>query len=190
MEINKTGLTPVILSLNYDMMSYSYWTNSKENPSYYTKAALTYLSVFVLCVHCAFAIYLTVFYFPFSATCTGNPDLYLLLWQATQHDLPGVQRTTGPVAGPRGQERSVQGVRVRAQWLCHIVRTTGILSTINAVLPHPQPIPWFFYFFIGVCLVPTFSKMMLHASNNYDLKIYLGDLLYTNIEYSINKHVI
>lgn len=145
MEINKTGLTPVILSLNYDMMlSYSYWTNSKENPSYYTKAALTYLSVFVLCVHCAFAIYLTVFYFPFSATCTGNPDLYLLLWQETQHDLPGVQRTTGPVAGPRGQERSVQGVRVRAQWLCHIVRTTGNFSMITAVLPHPRPTPWFF----------------------------------------------
>lgn len=79
-------------------------------------------------------LWYSLFYFPFSATCTGNPDLHLLLWQATQHDLPGVQCTAGPLAGPRGQERSVQGVRVRAQRLCHIVCITDLLSTKIAVL--------------------------------------------------------
>lgn len=74
MEINKTGLTPVILSLNYDMMSYSYWTNSKENPSYYTKAALTYLSVFVSTVLLRYTLQYFIFHFQQHAqvilTCT------------------------------------------------------------------------------------------------------------------------
>ena len=60
----------------------------------------------------------------FPATCPGHPDMYVLLRQTTQHGGTGVQLPAGPVAGPRGQECSVPGVRVRTQRLSHIVSTT------------------------------------------------------------------
>lgn len=50
----------------------------------------------------------------------------MLLRQTTQHGGTGVQLPAGPVAGPRGQKCSVQGVRVRTQRLSHIVSTTEL----------------------------------------------------------------